>query len=295
MLRPPRSSNTEELELLTSGSHLKHINRVSSSERATGVWTCCCGTFDFVFFGIDAPLWPIKYGLKGIILLLVAFLLWSSPNTMSTNDIQINIGFYVMLVSLGFLFMAFMFIFTSLVLKQCLIKHVLNQIPWNGNERICDLGCGSGLFLINALVKASPNGFGIGVDKWDVFGQVGICRSNYEQCLFNAKQYRVDERMKLISGSVSRVIVQDLKDKEFDVVVTSWFLHIISDCCKQTKILDEIIRILKPNGYLLFIDIWNATSIQTYLEQSYHCRITSSIWLPMFCTPTKVLYVQKIA
>ncbi|ETO20297.1 methyltransferase type 11 [Reticulomyxa filosa] len=130
-------------------------------------------------------------------------------------------------------------------------------------------------------VPDSPNGYGIGVDKWDVFGQVGICRSNYEQCLYNAKLYHVDDRMKLISGSVLRVSTTEFKDAEFDVVVTSWFLHIIDDCYKQTRILDEIIRILKPKGHLLFIDIWNATTIQDYLQQTHNCSVISSPWLPI--------------
>src|SRR6478735_342540 len=41
----------------------------------------------------------------------------------------------------------------------------LNKIKWNGNERVLDVGCGLGLFLVGAAKRLSTGG-AVGIDKW---------------------------------------------------------------------------------------------------------------------------------
>jgi arsenite methyltransferase len=49
---------------------------------------------------------------------------------------------------------------------------LLDQLPWRGDERVLDVGCGHGLLLIGA-VKRLTTGRAVGLDLWRKQNQAG--------------------------------------------------------------------------------------------------------------------------
>ena len=88
--------------------------------------------------------------------------------------------------------------------------------------------------------------------------------------------------------------LEKFKNEEFEIIISSWFLHILKNNCDKRFIVDNVMRILKIGGYFLYIDIWIVNDVKVHLEDNYNCKIVDSWWLPCFCTPTKVLWVQKL-
>jgi ubiquinone/menaquinone biosynthesis C-methylase UbiE len=104
---------------------------------------------------------------------------------------------------------------------------------------ILDAGCGPGFMLIEIL-KLFPNSQGIGIDLAEPLLAVGRKIANAEG---------LAERVKFESGDVEKL---PYEDNSFDCVVSINMLHIVENPVKQ---LDEIERVLKPDGLYLIADI----------------------------------------
>jgi arsenite methyltransferase len=60
----------------------------------------------------------------------------------------------------------------------------------------------------------------------------------------------------------------------FDVVISNWAIHNIEIEADRQKALDEIVRVLKPNGMVVLSDIVNQTEYAKYFlsRLSYNGR-----------------------
>jgi ubiquinone/menaquinone biosynthesis C-methylase UbiE len=125
----------------------------------------------------------------------------------------------------------------------------MDQIPWQGDERVLDVGCGRGLFLIGAAKRLTKGGRAYGIDLW----RAGDLTGNGPDATFaNATAEGVADRITVVTAD-ARALPFDAGS--FDVVLSSVALHNIPDAAGRAMAVSEIARVLRPDGRVLITDI----------------------------------------
>jgi ubiquinone/menaquinone biosynthesis C-methylase UbiE len=150
-------------------------------------------------------------------------------------------------------------IYGSKVMKLKDREELLNLIQWSGGELVLDVGCGRGLMLIGAAKRLS-SGKAIGIDLWQ---QQDQANNSSAATLMNAAIEGVTERIAVQTADMREL---PFPDNCFDVVVSSWAVHNVEEESDRKKALDEIIRVLKPNGRVVLSDIVNQAEYAEYFE-----------------------------
>ena len=144
---------------------------------------------------------------------------------------------------------ALLLLWSSLVGKFRARDALLNAVPWRGDERVLDVGCGHGLMLIGAAKRLS-SGHATGIDIWQDVDQANnsaaATRRNAE-----LEGVSVDVR----DGDARRI---PFDGAAFDVVVSSLALHNIYNAREREQALGEIARVLKPGGHAAIFDVRRA-------------------------------------
>jgi arsenite methyltransferase len=135
--------------------------------------------------------------------------------------------------------------------KLRLRDKLINSLELRGDERVLDVGCGHGLMLLGAAKKLTT-GRAVGIDLWQKEDQAGNSR---QATLENAVREGVAERVELIDGDARQM---PFEKESFEVILSSWALHNIYDAAGRRRALEEIVRVLKPGGRVLIIDIRHA-------------------------------------
>jgi ubiquinone/menaquinone biosynthesis C-methylase UbiE len=124
----------------------------------------------------------------------------------------------------------------------------LDLLQWRGDERVLDVGCGRGLFLIGAA-KRLTTGRAIGVDIWQAEDLSG---NEPAATLDNARIEGVAERIEVQTADARKL---PFDDASFDVVLSSAALHNIYDAGERQTAVREIARVLKVGGRVLIADV----------------------------------------
>lgn len=198
-------------------------------------------------YGLDAPGVVRNFGLIGAAAWLCGgfiyfFLSESHPALAKTLTINCAFG------GCWFFGTALMMIWGSLSGKFGLRDRVLNTIPWRGDERVLDVGCGRGLMVIGAG-KRLTSGTAIGIDLWNTEDQSG---SSAENARINARLEGVQDRVVIRDGDAREI---PYPDGYFDVVVSSFCIHNIYDEEGRQQAIREIVRVLRPGGHVALMDI----------------------------------------
>lgn len=132
-------------------------------------------------------------------------------------------------------------------LKPRAAREILDSLGWRGDETVLDVGCGRGLWLINAA-KHLTSGKAVGVDVWSKRLQSG---NSPEKTLENARIEGVADRVE-----VREALAQKLPfgDGTFDVVLSSLVVHHVPKNEQKTA-LGEMVRVLKPGGQLAMLEL----------------------------------------
>jgi SAM-dependent methyltransferase len=143
---------------------------------------------------------------------------------------------------------------------------LLDAITWSGDEKVLDVGCGPGLLLVGAA-KRLVTGKAVGIDIWR---RTVEASNSPETALKNAE----------IEGVLDKVAVEDgdarelkMDDGTFDVVLARAVLHHIKVETERMGALREMIRVLKPGGFLGLILI-DFNRLQKYIEVMKEGRIS---------------------
>jgi arsenite methyltransferase len=126
-------------------------------------------------------------------------------------------------------------------------KH-LDKIAWRGDERVLDVGCGLGLFLIGAAKRLST-GRAVGIDKWQ---QEDLSGNNAAGTLSNAMIEGVAEKVEVHTGDARKL---PFDNASFNVVLSSMALHNIYNAGERQTAVREIARVLKSGGRVLIVDV----------------------------------------
>jgi arsenite methyltransferase len=176
----------------------------------------------------------------------------------------------------------------SKVGKLALRERVLNGLSLRGDERVLDVGCGRGLFLIGAAKRLST-GKAIGVDLWQTEDQSG---NSPQITLQNARSEDVAERVEIKTADARHL---PFDADTFDVILSSWALHNIYDRDGRAEALREIVRVLKPGGRIALIDIRHTAEYARVLSSSGLEELKRSAPNFLFLTPSFTLRGKKPA
>jgi ubiquinone/menaquinone biosynthesis C-methylase UbiE len=197
-------------------------------------------------YGLDAPVAVrnmLIVAALGMILLVTRLLgVWTR------QDVIAMIARPLMSVGLGFGAMALWMIYDSKIGKIRERDTYLDKIDWGGHERVLDVGCGLGLFLVGAAKRLST-GRAVGIDKWQQEDLSGNCAAG---TLRNAKIEGVADKVEVHTGDARQL---PFADASFDVVLSSMALHNIYDADERRAAVREIARVLAPGGRVLIVDV----------------------------------------
>jgi arsenite methyltransferase len=208
-------------------------------------------------YGIDAPDLVRFFFIAGAIALIVFIgVMFSS---IFGQIPMVVIGTLLGIATSYLLGMGCLMIYYSKVTKLKDNEDLLNLCQWSGDELVLDAGCGRGLGLVGAA-KRLTSGKAIGIDIWQ---QQDQANNSSAAALSNAAIEGVEERVEVQTADMCQI---PFPDDYFDVVTSSWAIHNIEAEIDRKKALDEIIRVLKPNGTILIADIINQVEYAEHFE-----------------------------
>jgi SAM-dependent methyltransferase len=162
---------------------------------------------------------------------------------------------------LSALIVACAMVWSSRIGKLRFRERLLEAIPWRGDERVLDVGCGRGLMLVGAAKRLTV-GKAVGVDIWHGEDQSG---NRPEATRANAKAEGVADRVEVRGGDAREL---PFDDGAFDVVLSNLVLHNIPNATGRESAVREISRVLKPGGRLMLADIWYTDQYARVLRES---------------------------
>ena len=141
--------------------------------------------------------------------------------------------------------------------------NLLDEIPWQGNERVLDVGCGNGILLIGAA-KRLTSGKGIGIDIWTE----GSGDNRPEAFQENARIEGVADRISLQNEDARQL---PYGDETFDVVISGLTVHHFG--FDTEKAMGEMTRVLKPGGWIAIYDEASTVFYSAKLMRQYGLQI----------------------
>jgi ubiquinone/menaquinone biosynthesis C-methylase UbiE len=131
----------------------------------------------------------------------------------------------------------------------------LNEVSHHvrGDEVVLDVGAGSGYFSL-AIAKKLNSGKVICFD---------LSEEMLQRLKHKAKKEGLENRIQIMNGEASSL---DLNDESVDLVVSSFAFHEISS---PETVLMEMIRVLKPNGWVIITDYLRDTWLGK-MATTYH-------------------------
>jgi SAM-dependent methyltransferase len=127
-------------------------------------------------------------------------------------------------------------------------NEIFESLELRGDEKVLDVGCGSGLLLNGAAMRLT-SGKATGIDIWSPHSGGG----NLELLWRNAKAEGVADKIEFKEADARKM---PFEDAAFDVVMSSGALHHISrNFDDHERTVREIVRVLKPGGKIVLWDI----------------------------------------
>lgn len=225
--------------------------------------------------GIDAPLGPIMFIAVGIFGIVMA---WRSQNP------------YNFIFPAVMFVMALLFIHTSLRGKYQIIHNVVNSLNIPKNSKVLDLGTGHGAVLLEVAQHLEQPGEVIGIDIWQSADQSSNSSIATQQ---NIDRTNVNDVAKIKTADMTQL---PFNNEQFDYVFASLAIHNVKPKSHRQLAIREALRVLKPNGHLVIIDMEHVGEFKQYLVDqgcqavhTHHAGI-NGIWGWL---PTSVVIAQK--
>lgn len=213
-----------------------------------------------VDYGIDAPGVVRTFFLIGAVGVLIGTVCIVASKSENWHWVE---PFTWPLLSIGIVFVAqgLVMIWGSKRGKLLLRNKLIAEIPLRGDEMVLDVGCGHGLMLIGAA-KRLRSGKAIGIDLWQREDQAGNSRGATWR---NVEVKNVADRVELQDGDARKL---PFADNSFDVILSSWALHNIYDSAGRAQAIREIVRVLKPGGRVVIVDIRHSAEYEVIFRES---------------------------
>ncbi|MED3662089.1 class I SAM-dependent methyltransferase [Ureibacillus sp. FSL K6-8385] len=217
--------------------------------------------------------------------------------------IELYLKVVAVILALPFLYISFLLLYSIYQFSPIggnyqsrIHDFIVSKVDWDGKGKALDIGAGNGSLIIK-LAKAFPEGAFTGIDFW---GR-GWGYSK-EQCKRNAEVEGVSNRVKFLKASAADL---PFEDGEFDLVVSCLTFHEVKDSKNKTEVVKEALRVLKPGGNFVFLDLFGDEKIfgdeQAFLEEIRaqasnleSCKLADAVQLPKLLLHKKVLGHARI-
>ena len=175
---------------------------------------------------------------------------------------------------IAMLLVGFIMIVSSRYGKRLLVRRLVAERAWRGDERVLDVGCGRGLVTVEVARRLTLGGKVTGIDVWS---QGDLAGNSAEALLLNASAANVAARIAVDTGDARRL---PYADDDFDVVTSATVLHNIKPRSERDRALAEMARVLRPGGEILLFDIVHTPFYATTLRHLGMTDVRLSIpWL----------------
>lgn len=171
--------------------------------------------------------------------------------------------------------------------KLLLRDKLLNQLSLKGDEKVLDIGCGSGLLSIGLAKKLSAEGHITGIDLWH---SKDLSNNTIERAQTNIALADASEKITLITEDMRQLT---FKDNQFELIISSMAIHNLKNPADRHQALQEMVRTLKPGGTIALWDIFHVPTYQKILSQAGLQTMVSSLQFYVF-PPARILVAQKI-
>jgi len=156
--------------------------------------------------------------------------------------------------------------YASLIRKQ-----IFDSLALRGDEKVLDVGCGSGILLNGAAMRLTT-GKATGIDIWAPHSGGG----NLELLWKNARAEGVADRIEFKEADARKM---PFEDASFDVVMSSGALHHIShNFDDHERAVREMVRVLRPGGRIVIWDITHMVdaTAQKMRSLGIECEVRST-------------------
>ena len=236
-------------------------------------------------YGIDAPTVVRNLILGGVAALVVAgvlgFHIIALPAKLA--DVVVSVGLWS---AFWLLLDATIMIASSKLGKLRERDRILKSVPWRGDERVLDVGCGRGLMLLGAA-KRLNSGKAFGIDIWQAVDQSG---NRPDSTLKNAKAEGISNRIQLSTADARRL---PFPDRTFDVILSNLVIHNIHGKDKRREALREIARVLRPAGRIAILDLAHTGEYVQSFRESGLADVKRSWLLFLIFPPVRLVTATK--
>ncbi len=236
-------------------------------------------------YGIDAPIHVRRWLNRGISLIVLGAAVYIM-NRSNAPRAGAAVCAALAIVGAAFVAGAIVMRWSSRNAKPLLRDQMLDALPWRGDEKVLDVGCGRGLLLIGAA-KRLTSGKATGVDVWN---KEDLSGNTAEAAAANAKAESVIGRVRIENGDALRLSYQTAS---YDIVMSSLVLHNLAEAQEREKALGEMLRVLKPGGHLAILDTIYTGDYIEFVEKNGAELVKDSGRSFYWCVPTRWFIARK--
>jgi len=236
------------------------------------------------------PISSILFRIIGLIILslIIFYINLSLPSYfIILSLLSILIAFYIFIIRFRNNFST---------IRKKIIQEMIQQANLIGNEKVLDIGTGSGYASIH-FAKELTTGIVIGIDKFDIKNEgflqwfLDELKINFfGNSLINARENAVIENVQNNIGFMKTDLIKPFPFSQniFNVILSSQFLYCIPQN-KLKEVLKEIDRVLSNDGLLVFFESkqfmnWNIQDVKVFFEnKGYDVDILSFDYLSNKC------------
>jgi SAM-dependent methyltransferase len=191
-------------------------------------------------YGFDAPYVLMGFSVASLVAVAVAV-----SATARASTLWMVIGYTS---AAWFAATSASFAYTTRRGKLTVWREIIDGLDLRGDERALDAGCGRGAVLV-LLADRLSRGRVAGIDSWSRSDQSG---NSEAVARANAALAGVSDRIDLYTGDLRTL---PFEDASFDLVTSSLAIHNIPYPSERARVLDELLRVVKPGGIVLIADI----------------------------------------
>jgi SAM-dependent methyltransferase len=222
---------------------------------------------------------------RGIVFALFGAVIWYMNRTLAPGRALAMLG-VLGAIGVVYLLVAGVMLWSSRVGKLQVRDRVLGSLQFRGDEKVLDVGCGRGLFLIGA-VRRLTSGRGTGVDIWST---EDLSSNSADAARANAKAEGVADRIRIEDADARKL---PFASESFDVVLSSLTIHNIEERDERSEAIAEMVRVLRPGGRLALFDIRHTAEYARQLQQLGLADVSLSPLSFLWCQPARSLTARK--